>query len=406
MSANIHLKIVKNQSQARAELKKIGVDEVSVPMMAPKMQYLVFKLKNVDVRAANLMKQEMLSKGGEAAVAKWSAGFTKPTTDILLMGSLKHYRLMLKKIKLQPFGMKEIGKELENVLENYTEKKINKWTIRGKELVIGNKKTLIMGILNVTPDSFSDAGQFFNHQIAVEQAIAMHKAGADIIDIGGESTRPGAEPVALEEELNRVIPVIEKLRQLSDVAISIDTQKSRVASEAIDRGADIVNDVSALRNDAGMAEMVAKKGVPLIIMHMKGTPGTMQQNPIYEDFIAELTAFFNERIVYAEKAGVNKSNIAVDPGFGFGKTVDHNLEMLRRLEEFKSLGLPIVIGTSRKSTIGAVLDIPVEERVEGTAATVAIAVANGADIVRVHDVMEISRVVRMTDAIVREDGNG
>lgn len=398
MNHNIHLKLIHNQNEAARELKKIGVDKDSAPMMSPKMQYWVLKLIDIDVRAANILKQEMLSKGGEAAVAKWASGFSKPITDAILMGTLKHYRLLLKKMRLQPFGLKAMAVELEAVLKNLNRPKQVIWRCRQGEISIG-PNALIMGILNVTPDSFSDPGRYFDPQQAVKHGLSMIASGADIIDIGGESSRPGAEPVSLDEERKRIIPIIKKLREAADIPISIDTQKSRLAQEAIAAGADIVNDISALRYDPEMAGVVAGAKVPLILMHMQGTPKTMQKNPRYDDLIAEICAFFHERMELAESAGVEPKNIALDPGFGFGKTVQHNLEIIRRLQEFKSLGRPILLGTSRKSTIGKVLDLSVEERLEGTAATVTAGVLNGADIVRVHDVKAMVRVVRMADAI-------
>jgi dihydropteroate synthase len=270
------------------------------------------------------------------------------------------------------------------------------------------ERTYIMGILNVTPDSFSgdgllaQAGEREVVDLAVARAREMVAGGADLLDVGGESSRPGSDPVPLEEELRRVIPVIERLSKEVDVPLSIDTCKAEVARQAIAAGASMVNDISALRFDPEMAPVVARAGVPVVLMHMKGTPKTMQQDPHYDDVVAEVIAFLQERIAFAVGAGIGRDQIIVDPGFGFGKTVQHNLEILRRLGEMRVLGRPILIGTSRKSTIGKVLgDLPVEERLEGTAATVALAIAAGADFVRVHDVRPMARVARMADAIVR-----
>ncbi len=270
------------------------------------------------------------------------------------------------------------------------------------------ERTYIMGILNVTPDSFSgdglltQAGEDEVVDLAVARAREMVEGGADLLDVGGESSRPGSDPVPLEEELRRVIPVIARLSREVDVPLSIDTYKAEVARQAIAAGASMVNDISALRFDPEMARVVARAGVPIVLMHMKGTPKTMQQEPHYEDVMAEIIEFLRERIAFALSAGIKRGQIIVDPGFGFGKTVAHNLEILRRLGEMRVLGCPILIGTSRKSTIGKVLgDLPVEERLEGTAATVALAIAAGADFVRVHDVRPMARVARMTDAIVR-----
>jgi dihydropteroate synthase len=264
------------------------------------------------------------------------------------------------------------------------------------------QRTVIMGILNVTPDSFYDGGRYARAEAAVQRALQMVQDGADIVDIGGESTRPGSQPVPEEEELRRVLPVIEAVRGQVDVPISIDTTKSRVAERALQAGACMVNDISGLGFDPRMAEVVARHGALCCVMHIQGTPQTMQQNPQYEDVVRDISRYFEERLALAERAGIPRENIWLDPGIGFGKTVEHNLEILRRLREFTAFGLPILIGTSRKSFIGKILgDLPPEERLEGTAATVAIAIMNGANAVRVHDVREMVRVARMTDAVCR-----
>lgn len=258
-----------------------------------------------------------------------------------------------------------------------------------------------MGILNVTPDSFSDGGLFAEVEAAVEHAKNMVAQGADIIDVGGESSRPGADTVSVEAEKDRVLPVIERLVETVEVPISIDTYKSSVARDALNMGACIVNDITALRGDPDMAPVVAEAGAPVILMHMKGTPKDMQIDPHYDSLISEITSFLRTRIQAAIDAGIPQDQIIIDPGIGFGKKVEHNLEIIRRLREFRSLGKPILIGTSRKSFIGKVLGLSTDDRLEGTAASIAVAIANGVDIVRIHDVKEVARVVRMTDAIVR-----
>lgn len=255
------------------------------------------------------------------------------------------------------------------------------------------RKVLVMGILNVTPDSFSDGGRFIDPDAAAAHALRMQAEGADIIDIGGESTRPGADPVPVEEELRRLLPVLERLRGKLKVPVSIDTYKAEVAEAALRHGARIVNDVTALRGDPRMAELVAREGVGVVLMHMKGTPRTMQENPTYADVVAEVISFLEERIAFAREWGIDPEQVAVDPGIGFGKTVEHNLEIFRRLGEFRALGRPILVGPSRKSFIGAILGLPVGERLEGTLAACAVAVVRGADIVRVHDVLPARRAV-------------
>jgi len=274
-----------------------------------------------------------------------------------------------------------------------------------KTLVCGKFKlelglrTHIMGILNRTQDSFSDGGLFFDEKRAVEHALKMAADGADIIDIGGESTRPGAERISVDEELRRVMPLIERLVPVLSIPISIDTTKAEVAREALKAGASIVNDITGLHGDPEMARVVAAANAPVIIMHMQGDPRTMQQNPAYIDLIGELKDFFEYSIDLAKGSGIDPEKILLDPGIGFGKTVEHNLEIIKRLDEFKDLGRPIVIGTSRKSFIGKVLDADVDKRLIGTAATCAAAILRGADIIRVHDIEEMLQVAKMVDSI-------
>jgi dihydropteroate synthase len=260
-----------------------------------------------------------------------------------------------------------------------------------------------MGVLNVTPDSFSDGGKFLDVERAVAQAREMAHAGADIIDVGGESTRPGAASVSEEEEQQRVLPVVERL---GDFLVSVDTTKAGVAEKALATGARIVNDISALRFDPRMVDVVRDAGAGLVLMHMQGTPKTMQQAPHYDDVVAEVRSFLGERVAFAESRGLKKTQIAVDPGIGFGKTVEYNLQLLARLGEFGSLGCPLLVGPSRKSFIGKVLapqgagqGREADERLWGTAATVAWAVTQGAAVVRVHDVAEMRDVVRMVEAL-------
>lgn len=271
---------------------------------------------------------------------------------------------------------------------------------RGKQLVFG-QRTLIMGVLNVTPDSFSENGRYFEVDSAIAHAKSMVKDGADIIDIGGESSRPGALSISANEELARILPVVEALASEIPVPISIDTCKAHVARLTLQAGAHIVNDISALNGDSDMASVVSEMHAGLVLMHMKGNPRTMQHAPAYQNVTSEICLFFQGRIEEAEKNGIHPDCILIDPGIGFGKTTEHNLEILRRLRDFQPLNKPILIGTSNKSFIGKILDLPVNDRMEGTAATVAWAIAQGADVVRVHNVKAMRRVAQMTDAIYR-----
>jgi len=271
--------------------------------------------------------------------------------------------------------------------------------IRWKGRVLKFDRPLIMGILNVTPDSFADGGRFFSRENALKQAEKMAGEGADIIDVGGESTRPYAEQVSAEEEIRRIIPVIRKIKKKLRTLVSIDTYKSEVACRALEEGADIINDISALRMDRNMGKAAARAGVPVILMHMQGRPRGMQASPRYGDVIRDIAGFLGERIKKAKELGIDVKKIIIDPGIGFGKTVEHNLLIIKNLEKFKKLGCPVLAGPSRKSFIGKVLDLKVNERFEGTAAAVAICVWNGADIVRVHDVKEMKRVADLAYAI-------
>jgi dihydropteroate synthase len=266
-----------------------------------------------------------------------------------------------------------------------------------------SQRTLIMGALNVTPDSFSDGGHFFDRGKAIEEGLRLAQGGADILDIGGESTRPGAKPLDAEEEIRRVIPLIRTLDQKIGIPISVDTRKARVAEKALETGAEMINDISALRFDERMAEVVARWKVPVVLMHMRGNPETMQLDTHYDDLLGEILSFFRERVAFAESRGIPADQIVLDPGIGFGKSLEeqHNLILLKYLQSFKVLEKPLLIGTSRKAFIGKILGLPPQEREEGTMATVAVAILNGANIVRVHEVERMRRVVQVTDAVLR-----
>jgi dihydropteroate synthase len=277
-----------------------------------------------------------------------------------------------------------------------------------KDLDIGgytlplSARTFLMGVLNVTPDSFSDGGRYMCRDLAVEKAVRMVESGADIIDIGGESSRPGARSVSAEEELERVMPVIRALKGKVDVPLSIDTWKSEVARAALAEGVSMVNDITALSGDRDMAEAVAGSGASIVLMHMKGRPRDMQDSPLYDDVMGEISSYLSGAIAAARESGIDDNKIIVDPGIGFGKTLEHNLVILRDLEKLKLLGKPILVGTSRKSFIGVLTGRDAEQRIFGTAASVAVAIMNGADIIRVHDVDQMRDVARIMDAIVKK----
>ncbi|MBF0317898.1 MAG: dihydropteroate synthase [Nitrospirae bacterium] len=261
-------------------------------------------------------------------------------------------------------------------------------------------RVCVMGILNVTPDSFSDGGRFLNKTSAVERAVEMAAQGADVIDIGGISTRPGSDTVDVQEELNRVIPVVEALSGRIDIPVSVDTYRAVVAEAALSAGATVVNDISAMQFDPEMASVVAKGGAVIVLMHIKGTPKDMQLNPVYEDVVEEVCAYLRERIDVAQKAGIAPSRIIIDPGLGFGKTLEHNLTLVNNLARLKALGYPVLIGPSRKAFVGHITNVAApKDRIMGSAAAVAVSVYNGASIVRVHDVREMVQVVRAVEAI-------
>ncbi len=260
-------------------------------------------------------------------------------------------------------------------------------------------RTYLMGVINVTPDSFSDGGLFFDRKKALDHGLELEAEGADMIDIGGESTRPGAIPISAEEEIRRVIPVIKALSAHVKVPISIDTYKAKVARMAIEAGASIINDISALRFDPDMVHIAREHKTPVVLMHMLGSPRDMQTNPVYRDVVRDVYNFLKERIEYAEKNGIRRDDIIIDPGIGFGKRLNHNLSLVKHLEVFKELRRPILIGPSRKSFIGEILRCPVNERIGGTAAVVAVAIMKGANIIRVHDVKAMKDIARMADAV-------
>ncbi|MEK6599288.1 MAG: dihydropteroate synthase [Deltaproteobacteria bacterium] len=391
-----HLNIT-SKEETVSEMSRIGVDRVGIKLMAPKLLHLNLKIEGLTAPQANILKQEMLSVGGDAAVSVGVINCSVKTTDAIISGTEKQIYSVIKKLNMQPFGLKQIGSAIKNAIDNICKRE---WVfeVKGKKWIL-ERRTLIMGILNVTADSFYDGGQYLKKGEAVKKALQMAEDGADIIDVGGESSRPGSKPVSPEEELKRVIPVIKEAAKKTDVAISVDTTKAEVARQAIDAGAQIVNDISAMRFDPAMAEVCAKTKVGVILMHTRGTPVTMQMDVKYDDLISEIFNHLKERVCFAVKAGIKKEKIAIDPGIGFGKGAEDNLKIIKRLSEFKSIGRPVVLGTSRKSFIGKVLGLDVKDRLEGTIATIAAGILNGASIVRVHDVKETRMAADMADAI-------
>jgi dihydropteroate synthase len=390
---------VRAAREALEEIVGVGATPTASRWMADEGAMRVVRLEAVSGRAASVLKQEALALGAECAVAKSVAAFDDTPQPVVLIATLKQHAALARKLRAQPFGLATLGEQVQQAIGGYDGETVTRLNVGRHELTVG-ERTLVMGIINTTRDSFSGDGVGDDVEAAVAQAVSFAEEGADIVDVGGQSTRPGSDLVSADEEKRRVLPVIERIAAEVDLPISIDTDKAEVAATALDAGAGLVNDVQALRGE-GMLALVAERRVPVCIMHMLGTPRTMQDAPAYDDVIADIYRFLADRVQACVAAGLRREQVVVDPGIGFGKTVSHNLTLLRRLRDFRSLGCPVMVGVSRKSTIGKVLDLPPDQRVEGTAAACACAIQNGADIIRVHDVREMVRVARMTDAIVR-----
>jgi dihydropteroate synthase len=407
---NVRVLSLDPQARIEEEMQKIGASPPGIKIMAPKACFRAVKLENLNFAAANIVKQEMLARGGEVVTSRDVYSTKESTSDVLVLGTLRHFEDLIRKLRLQPFkSLVAMASEMQQALARYARDDVLPMEI-GKRSFEWGSRTYIMGVVNVTPDSFSGDGLGQDVDKALDQAQRMVEEGADIIDVGGESTRPGSKPISAEEELRRVIPVVEGLVQRTDVPVSIDTYKSEVASESVKAGASLINDVWGLRMDPRVGEVAAEHKVPLVLMHNRSRPKDAVQTERlggrylgvdYEDLMADILRELRESIDLALEAGVERERIIVDPGLGFGKTVEQNLQVIANLAELRVLGRPILLGPSRKSFVGYTLDLPPEERVEGTAAAVAVGIAEGADIVRVHDVKEMTRVARTTDAIVR-----
>jgi len=388
---------VQRPQEIKQIMQDIRVDSYGVRIMLPKAMHYLVRMNSLSNIAANILKQEMLSLGGDVAVARGALTGKTKKTDCLLMGNLSQFNRLNEKLKIQPFGLNKIAQDLACTLKNYQRDEfiLNLGRYR---LDLGGR-TRIMGIVNLTPDSFSGDGLY--RQVpkkVLDYAQQIVRDGADMIDIGGESSRPGAKEVPLKEELSRVIPVIKALAKRIKVPISVDTHKPEVARQALDNGAVMVNDITGLK-DSKMAKAVAGYKAGVVIMHMKGNPRTMQKNPKYISLIDEVIDYLDEAINRAQVAGIEREKIIIDPGIGFGKTLEHNLEILNCLSDFKVLGRPILVGTSRKSFIGKILGALPQERIFGTVSSCVLAARNGAKIVRVHDVKALKQALSVSDDI-------
>ncbi len=365
-----------------------GVDPASLEYLVPKLSHVNLLVKGVRLYAANILKQSMLSIGGDVAVHRQVISGKAETSDCVIMGDLRHYRLLLDKLKIQP-GLDQLAACIaEQVFPGKYQLRLDLCSTM-KEW---NELPVVMGILNVTPDSFSDGGKYLDPEPALQHAREMVNQGADIIDVGGESSRPGSTGTTAAEEISRTAPIIKELSSSLDIPISIDTTKAEVARAALHAGATIINDISALRGDPAMMEVARESGCAVILMHMRGTPTTMQNDTAYEDVIGEIYAFLDERIEACLASGISAESLVVDPGIGFGKDLRGNLSILNHICEFSSLGIPLMVGHSRKSFIGKILESDAGQREEGTDAITAWATLMGVDMVRVHSCLHACRV--------------
>lgn len=391
---------VRRENDIQKLMQDIHVDAYGIKIMVPKALNYLVRINSISHIAANILKQEMLSLGSEAAIARDAITGKAKKTNCLMMANLSQLTDLVSKLRYQPFGLAELANELSLNLSNYRKENFT-LNLPRHRLKLESYNPLIMGIVNVTPDSFSGDGLL--HKTGAESAIEhiqqIANDGAAIVDIGGESTRPGAEAVSVNEELSRVIPLIKASVKKIKVPISVDTYKPEVAKQALDSGASIINDITGLRNPK-MRKIVAHYKAGVIIMHMRGTPKTMQKNPKYNSLIDQILQELSKSIDTAVKDGIGNDKIIVDPGIGFGKTTEHNLEIIKSLKEFRILGKPILIGTSRKSFIGKVLNTGYDrQRLLGTAASCIIAAQNSANIIRVHDVKQIKEALTIVKAI-------
>jgi dihydropteroate synthase len=409
---------IKTKKQGLDEFAKIGSTAAGQLIMVNKLFPLALKVKGLNPRGANILKQEMLSRNGDVVTSRESLIQQEGLADVIILGTEKSIRSLAEKIKIQPFGLKKLSAELVDYIDF-----INKvqtgfiFKAGSKSIDLKKEAPIIMGILNVTDDSFYDGGKYFNESDIRCRIDEIIEEGADIIDIGGMSTRPGSKPVSIDKELSRVLPAIKYAKSVIDskikekgfykknTLISCDTYRSEVARHAIAEGADIINDISGLTFDGNMAAVVAASGAGLVIMHIKGTPENMQENPVYDDVVDEVYDFLYSRAEYAVEAGIGRDRIIIDPGIGFGKTVEHNISILQKLSDFTSMGYPVLIGASRKSFIGKLLGgnkdeiKPANERLYGSISAAVISYVNGADILRVHDVAQTAEALKIAAAI-------
>lgn len=399
-SEGASIRILQSEGEGlRRTFTELGVDPYGIRIMLPKGTVLRISVGPVSFPAATILKQEMLSLGGDCALPRNVVTGAVRRTGCILIGSQAHFSRLAEKLAQQPFGLAAIARQLTETISNYRETEYP-FSACGKRFIIG-RRPLIMGIINASPDSFSGDGidPCRGAETLAAAALAMEAHGADIIDIGGESSRPGSKSVPAREELRRIIPAIKLITRKCGLPVSVDTSKPEVARQALDNGAVIVNDITGLR-DKAMSRICASRKCGIVIMHMRGTPRTMAGKNRYGSLMGDLLSFFRESIHSALESGIDARQVIIDPGIGFAKDAGQNLEILKNLREFKTIGRPLLVGTSRKSFIGTIIDRPPGERLPGTIATCVMAAANGADILRVHDVTEVAQAVKTACKII------
>jgi dihydropteroate synthase len=390
------------REDGRAELERVGVDPIAIPILLAKQRTYAVSIDDLPCSTANILKQTALALGADCAMHRDVIRGRQPRSRVVLFANRRQLGRICERLLEQPPTARAVSENLRRLVRLHeSRRRILK--VRGVVLDL-SERTYLMGILNVTPDSFSDGGRFLAPEDALAQGLKLASDGADFIDLGAESTRPGARPVDVKQELARLLPVLIPLRKQTKAFISIDTYKSETARACLAEGADMINDISGLRFDPALASVIARAGAACVVMHIKGKPRTMQRNPKYRDLMSEVFDYLTDCAGRAALAGIAMEQVIVDPGIGFGKSLEDNFTILRRLDEFRSLGQPLLVGPSRKSFIGAALNQPAEERLSGTIAASVLAVANGANILRVHDVEAVKQAVTIAGRVLRCHG--
>ncbi len=398
----IELLNIDSIEKAKENILSVGVDNISVNIMDKKAVNLAFKVYDCKFYHANILKQESLAVGMDTAIEKGSITAKTKISDCLIFGDIKRFLMLSAKLKKQSFRfLRELGNNLEQYIANIlNENLIFRY---GNNVVNLTNNFLIMGILNVTPDSFSDGGMYNTIDKALKRCDELIEEGADIIDVGGESTRPGSEPIGIETEMKRVVPVVREIKKRFNIVVSVDTYKAHIAEAVLDYGADIINDISGMNFDKNMVSVLSKAKCGIVAMHIKGEPKNMQKNPQYEHLIYEINEYFDKILEKAENNGIERDRIVLDPGIGFGKIFEDNYKILNNIKSFKIFGRPILIGLSKKSFIGYTLnEQETKNRLFGSIGANITAFIKGANIFRVHDVKEHLEALKLARSIIKE----